>query len=305
MIDERELATRLKSAGESMPLRELRYEKVLPRARSASRRLVALVTVVLIAAVATAVVVTPSFWDEESSILEGPTAPPHPSTLTLEEVRPVLQTFARGMSGEAAPQTWHLLTPRAKEIIGGRAQWQQQLKRQKYLFAWIYRSDRLLYLTPLPGDRAVIVAAQPEPRDGMWLLTAVAVQEIGGRVLIDLDTRPRVSLVPESPVFEAAAACVPGSDDCADPAEQMPTVSPGDTFSVLLQPAEGVEAVRFSLGGDAWVAEAELNPAGDGVRASVEFNGGEVPSGQTVFVVSIMKSDGTVDAYGYRVLVSD
>jgi hypothetical protein len=159
-------------------------------------------------------------------------------------------------------------------------------------------------VTPLAPESAVVVAAEEEPRDGRWLLTTVPVRDVAGEVRIDLDVDRVVSLEPEYPAFTASAACAPGADDCPDLEETRATIAKGDDVSVLLTPAERVESVWFSLGGDAWVAAAELSSAGGPVRAAATVEGDGIPQ-ETIMVVAIARPDGGIDTYGYRVLFEE
>ena len=315
MIDERELSARFKAAGKSMPVRELRYETVLPRAKAASRVLTVALAASVLAMTVLALVVVPMLLAGSKTNGEA-IAPPEPRALSLERVRPVVESFAHGMNNDQAEETWELLTPRAQEAIGGLREWEQKLSGVKYLFSWIDQRTHELLLSPLPGGDVVVVALEPEPRNGSWLLSAFAVRDVSGRVLIDLDLRREVLLTPESPVFESMG--VPGcTDDRGCPAltdlelvMALPTVSRGDTFSVLLEPEDAVEEVLFSVGGEAWVSEAELDyqpgivDQEAPVRATADFDAHDLPD-MTVFLVSIVRPDGGVDAYGYRVRVEE
>lgn len=318
MIDERELAERLKSAAGSMPLTELRYDMVLPRAKVASRRLTAILAASMLAVTALAVVALSQLLADSREKTGEVIAPPESNVMDIEDVRPVVEAFAHGMNNNQAEETWELLTPRAQEAIGGLSGWKNKLGSVKYLFSWIDQRNHELLLSPVrfPGRRAVVVVTEPQPRNGSWLLSALTVREVSGRILVDLDLDRQVSLTPEFPLFQArsAPACEPdqGCSPLADSelVEALPTISPGDTFSVLLEPEDSVEDVLFSVGGDAWVAEAELDQQPgivdqEGpVRATADFEAEGLPE-QTVFLVSIIRPDGGVDAYGYRVRVED
>ena len=304
MISERDLEERLRRAGESMPVETPSYEAFAARARPARRRfwitgIAASLT--LCAIVGTGVVRLVGATNDRAGRVVRPASG---DVLTLERVEPVLRAFATDVRNERAAESWRILTPRARAQIGDRETWARQIDQVAYLYTWIGRVPTDFQVTPLTRVSAVVVAAEEEPRGGRWLLTTVPVRDVAGEVRIDLDVDRVVTLEPEYPAFSASAACTPGADDCPDLEEARATIRKGDDVSVLLTPAERVESVWFSLGGDAWVAAAGLSPAGGPVRAVATVEGEGIPQ-ETIMVVAIARADGGIDTYGYRVMFDE
>ena len=313
MTYERELTERLRAAGAALPVRDLSYEHVMDRARPARRRYVA--GVLLVGAVVMGFLVVTSLQISdvldgtkrvdpvEGEDREGPVPVPTPvEPLPRDRVQRTLNEFVEGVRDGHDARTWDLLTPRAQEAIGGLDRWRDAQQDIRYLFTWIGRRAFDLYLTPVGSAASVVTIAEQEPHGTSWLLTPFLMREVSGDVRVDLHLGDPVSLEPEVPRFEAGRACEP-AEDCASPEELRPTITPGESLSVLLQPAEQVDEVVFALDGDHLLAPVELSETAEGVRATSRLEDGAGLPRETIFVVAILRSDGGVDSYAYRVIV--
>ena len=299
MMTEPEWSARIKAAGRSIPLRSLDYERFIAHARPSRRRYLAAVGAFALCGVGLLTVAALSIAGVVSR--DTPIDPSKvESSVTLERARPVLMDFAEGFREKDAATTWDMLSPRSQDAVGSLGKWERRQSDVRYLFDWIGERPFDLYLTPLDGSTAVVTAAETEPDGTSWLLTTVTVKDVSGELLFDLDLQRTVDLTPEVPLFQASSPCI-GDGPCPSPESLRPTISQDETLSVLLQPADPVGEVWFALGGDRWVARAELSQTDDGVRATATLDGRRLPH-ETVFVVAIARGDGGIDSYGYRVL---
>lgn len=294
-----------------MPVRPLGYAQVMGRAKPARRRylagLFALGAVVTGLLIVTGVQVadvlggTNRIDPVKGEEREGPEPMPAPvEPLPRDHVQRTLNEFVEGVRGGDDARTWDLLTPRAQEAIGGFDRWRDAQQDIRYLFTWIGRRAFDLYVTPVGRATSVVTVAEQEPEGTSWLLTSFAMSEVSGEVLVDLHLGDRISLEPEVPKFEAGMPC---ETECPSPEELRPTISPGQSLSVLLQPEEQVAGVTFALEGDHLLSPVDLIEEGGALRATSRFEGGAGVPRETIFVVAILRSDGGIDSYAYRVIV--
>ena len=180
MMSEHEVSERLKAAAEAMPLRTVPYEQVLTRAKPQRRRfLAALAAVVVVVgglSIAGAMRIAGLLADEEADHRIDPAE--LEDGLTRERIDPIVDSFVSGLRDGRASDTWDLLTPRARDAIGGLDAWRDTLGDVKYLFTWIGRRPFDLYVTSLPGGAAIVTAAEHEPHQGAWFLTTFPVRDV-------------------------------------------------------------------------------------------------------------------------------
>lgn len=293
-----EFSERMRSAGRSMPVRPLDYDAFIGAARSRRRLyLVGAASAVLcVLGLLTAGVLSITGTARQSQPVD-PAAPD--SLVTEERVRPVLGSFVDGLRTGDTSATWDLLTPRAQDELGSLDEWRKRQGDVRYLFTWIGERPFDLYVTPVLEDTAIVTAAETEPHRDSWLLSTFTVQDVSGELLFDLDLRREISLLPEVPRIVSLEPC--SGEGCPSLESLRPEISDGQDLSVLLSPPDQVSEVWFGLGGDSWVTEADLTEADEGVRATVAVDTGNVPR-ETVFVVAIVRTDGGIDSYGYRVV---
>jgi hypothetical protein len=303
-MNEDQLIRHFQTAGRSIPLRPLNYDAVVSRGKREARRFQLLAIAGMLGTAAVAVSVAPAINDLFTREIRNP-LPPTESDVTERQVRPLIESFAEGMRSRDVEGTWKTLSSRAQESIGGIGVWSNELKEVEYLFSWITRRPHEVFVSPLSGVSAVATFSEKEGN----LVTTVPVlvrpstlrgtrEAAADLPSVDLVTEKQVSLTPEAPLFMAGSTCIDGP--C--PADGMPVITDKQRFSVFLKPRARVQEVHFSLGGDEWVSEGNLDEINDGVRATVDYDGSAAP-GETVFVVSIKRPDGAVEAYGYRVQV--
>lgn len=291
---------RFQTAGAGMPVRRVNYEDVVAEGGKRLHRfqllLLAGATILVIFAATLAPVLDELF----SSQIQRPTSPSSTEYFDEGEVRSLVESFALEVRDGGARETWELLSPRAQSAIGGIDEWRREMKASEYLFSWIARRPYDLSVTPLSSEAAVAVVA--ETGSSGTLLTPVPMLKTPSGLLIDFDGDREIELTPVHP--EINAGCVGGS--CAPGLPTLPEVviTAGDELSFLLEPADEVSEAYVSVGGDEYVEKARLTESFDGLTAAVDYQGGATP-GDSVLLVSIVRKDGGIDSYGYRVTVQE
>ena len=297
MIEE-QVKQRLQSAGAAMPVRRLNYEDVVSEGSKGLHRFQLLVLAGAAILVIFAVTLAPVVDEFFSTQIQSSTLPSSENDFDEGEVRSLVESFALGMRDNEARETWELLSPRAQGAIGGIDEWRRQMKASEYLFSWIARRPYELSLTPLSNQAAVAVVAETGPSSR--LLTPIPMRKTPNGLLVDFDGDREIELTPVHP--EITAGCAGGS--CETGLPLPPEISAGDALSFLLEPADEVAEAYVSVGGDEYVETARLTESSGDLTAAVDYQGGATP-GDSVLLVSILRKDGGVDSYAYRVMVHD
>ena len=302
---EQELVRRFQAAGRTIPVRQPQFDSVVGRGRKELRRFWAFAVAGVIGLTVGAISLTPAISELFTNEAQTST-PPASDDVYGGQVRPLIEEFAEGMRRGDVEGTWQMLSLRAKESLGGIDEWRKETRNVEYLFSWIARRPHDVFVSPLSGVSAVATVAE---KDGA-LLTTVPVlvrpptlrggPETADLPSVDLVVDRQVGLTPENPAFSAGVACA----DSNCPVGDSTVIASDLDLSMLLEPAGKVQDVYFSLGGHEWVVEADLQEVADGVRATATYDG-DVEPVDSVFVVSIVRPDGGIDSYGYRVTVEE
>ena len=206
-------------------------------------------------------------------------------------------------------KSWDLLTPAAQQRIGSLSKWEAKRSKVTSFLSWVAAPEVDVTLARLPaseGDLYVATATAP-PADGKALLQAIPLSLSDDGFLIDLASAEfgrTVSLEPLNPVFMGAVA--PADPDCTGEGcsrdlPELQKVSDGDVLSVSVAPVRQIDQIWMAVGSQ-WVAEPTLSPDGAGVLAEATFDGSDVETGQTVFLVAVRTPGGLLEAFGYRVM---
>jgi hypothetical protein len=297
---------RLDDEASRMRPRALDRSKIVVTARR--RRLIrgALVSTMTVASLGLVASLGVAVWDDmhpKGRTIVGTLSPASLAELETEATR-TLKSFVRSLAAERVDPSWDLLSSRARLRIGSRDEWDSARRSFASFLRWVPRDDVDVVLAAIPSssnDRFVATAIAP-PSDGAALLQPLALVRDGDSFLIDLasaDLSRSVSLEPVYPEFMSMPACAP--PECAE--IDWEDIHRGDSFSVILTPANEVETVWFSVGSE-WVSEAQIERGDSDVVAEATFDGSGVDDGVKVFLVTIENRDGSLVPYGYRVELS-
>lgn len=309
-VEER-IAQELRAAAEAMPERNHEFPPVLHAAKKDVR-----IRRVMAVGIAASVALL-GIWGAGLLVAEpaGRTLPPAVGTqrvFTDEQAEAATESFVEAILNEDRSTSWELLTLRAKQRVGGQEKWAQVSAELRAELSWIEQDSHRLWVTNIPAraPETYIATYTAPPKEDSGFLESFTLEESGDELGIDLKRRMGISLQPEAPVFRACAVeAQPGSTESSgcSPEELWPPVTPGDTFSVLLERLDEtftttVDHVWFAVGDGQWVGEARLVEGAKSVRALVTFEPENLTPGENVFTVTIETSDGSLETYGYRVM---
>ena len=211
-----------------------------------------------------------------------------------------LKAFVTAL-GEQDENSWRYLSPRAQDEIGSQREWQDEKKRLGSFLEWVPTSsvDVLLIDVPVASDDRYVAVAVAPATPHRALLQPVPLTHEGDEWLIDITPdellfRP-VSLEPLAPRFSSG---VSGEE------LSWPEISGGDALSVAVEPASDVREVFFAVSSE-WAGQADLIEEDDRFLAEGTFDSAGVTSGEQILLVVIVRIDGSLVTYGYRVDVVD